>query len=249
MNKKILAILTAALVLLCAVACSDAGDEPNKDTLAPFDEETTAAETAGVTETEALTTVETKAETTVETNVEADTEDESEAPDEADPTFAEANLVVVVLSPSATVRTAPDKDDATNAVAWPSEGTKLTVTGESEQWYRITHGGETRYIRKSVVGPASALEGYTPVSDTVVVNTDSNIRSYPMVDEYTWRTTVKAGTELERVAVGAEWSIVKITIVVEDASGAETEAVKEYYISNSCIDAVTADESAAESEA
>ena len=243
MNKKILAILTAALVLLCVVSCNNSGNTDPKDTLAPFDDESTSTETQDALSTETQGTLST------ETQGNISTETETEVPDENAPTFSDVSLKVVVLSPSATVRTSPDKNDATNAVAWPTEGTELTVTGESEQWYRISHGGEDRYIRKSVVGPASALEGYTPISDTVVVNTDSNIRSFPLKDEYTWRTTVKAGTQLERVAVGAEWSIVKITITVEDESGAETQTVKEYYISNSCIDAETVAGTTAETAA
>lgn len=217
MNKKFLALLTAALVLLCTVACTNNTNTP-EETLPPF-----SGETESGTEAQG-TTAETTAETTI--------------PDEIDPTFADVSLKVVVLPERATIRNAPDKSTGSE-VAWPAEGTELTVTGESEQWYRLSYGGEVRYIRKSLVAPASALEGFTAINDTVVVNTNANIRSYPLVDSYTVRLSVKAGTELERVAVGAEWSRVKVTVTVEGESGQETQVVKEYYISNSCIDAET----------
>ena len=219
MNKKFFALLTAALVLLCTVSCNN-NSSTSKDTLAPFDGDNTAE--------------------TVVTDDKGNvvTETETSIPDEVDPTFVDVSLKVVVLPERATIRKAPDKSTGSE-IAWPAEGTELTVTGESEQWYRLSYGGEVRYIRKSLVGPASALEGFTAINDTVVVNIDSNIRSFPLKDEYTWRTTVKAGTELERVAVGAEWSRVKITVTVEGESGQETQVVKEYYISNSCIDAET----------
>ena len=219
MNKKFFALLTAALVLLCTVSCNN-NSSTSKDTLAPFDGDNTAE--------------------TVVTDDKGNvvTETETSIPDEVDPTFVDVSLKVVVLPARATIRSTPDKY-AASEVAWPAEGTELTVTGESEQWYRLSYNGEVRYIRKSLVAPASALEGFTAINDTVVVNTNANIRSYPLVDSYTARLSVKAGTELERVAVGAEWSRVKVTVTVEAESGTKTEVVKEYYISNSCIDAET----------
>ena len=219
MNKKFFALLIAALVLLCTVSCNT-NENDNPDTLAPFGSSEDTAETV----TDELG------------NVVTDTE--TEIPDEVNPTFVDKSLKVVVLPARATIRSTPDKY-AASEVAWPAEGTELTVTGESEQWYRLSYGGEVRYIRKSLVAPASGLDGFTPISDTVVVNTNANIRSYPLVDAYTARLSVAAGTELERVAVGAEWSRVKVTVTEEDESGNEVETVKEYYISNSCIDAET----------
>lgn len=225
MNKKFFALLIAALVLLCTVSCTDK-NSGNADTLAPFESDDTA-------------------ETVTDAQGNVVTETEAYVPDEVNPTFSDVSMKIVIVSPTATIRTAPDKNDASNAVAWPSERTELTVTGESEQWYRLSYGGEVRYIRKSVVAPASILEGFTDINDVVVVNTNANIRSVPLkvedktIEEYIIRFSIEQGTELERVAVGAEWSLVKVTVTVEGESGEETQVEKQYYINNSCITAKT----------
>ncbi len=214
MNKKLIALLAAALLLLSVAACSDKDDDKdnNKRPLGTLGD---------INESENNDTDETEG-------------DETSAPDELNPVFVEKSMTVVVLPERATIRNAPDKN-GDSEVAWPAEGTELTVTGESEQWYRLSYGGEVRYIRKSVVGDAALLTGFTDIADTVTVNVDSNMRSFPLVTSYTFRVSVKTGVELERVAVGAEWSIVKYTVTVETESGSEEE-VKTFYIHNTCID-------------
>ena len=216
MNKKILALAAAAVLLLCTVACADTTTDEPKETLGqPTFDETTAETTVG--------------------NGQNNTENTT--PDEINPVFVEKSLKVVVLTPGANVRSAPNMITST-IVAQPAENDELTVTGESEQWYRIVYDEEVRYIKKSIVAPASGLEGFTATSDTVVLSTNANIRSYPLVDPYTARISLPAGTKLERVAVGSEWSRVKVT-VTEKKGDEEVEVEKEYYIHNSCIEAET----------
>ena len=85
-------------------------------------------------------------------------------PSEANPTFTDVTMKVVVFASVATVRTSTVLAD-NNAVGWPSEGRVLDVTGESENWYRIEYPveGETQvcYIAKTVAADAAVLENFT----------------------------------------------------------------------------------------
>lgn len=247
MNKKLLAILTAAL-LLSATACTSTDDPATT---------TDAAETKDPEGSYIV--IDTDESGNPVTSEDPDTnEPETDGfdPSEQNPTFTDVTKEVVVISSVATVRSSTQVVD-NNAVGWPAENKVLTVTGESTNWYRITYSvnGEdtTCYIAKSVVADASVLESFVAVEggeEEVEVTVDAvNVRSYPSADsDLSIRFTLKLGDKVTRVAVNDKWSRILYQVVSEtetDTDGNALVETKEYYISNDCLQAVTADTTAA----
>ncbi len=243
MNKKLLVILCAGLLLISAVACSN-------DT--PKETETDAATGTGPVESYINIGTD-ESGNTVTSPVGPDTAAPAETefdPTEQNPTFTDAQKDIVVITAVATVRSSTQVNDATG-IGWPKEGTVLTITGESENWYRIKYNGEDAYIAKSVVDDASALEGFTPVENEQITIASGfeggavNVRSYPSTaSDKSIRGTLKDGATVTRVAVGEKWSIILFEVVSEtetDAEGNAAKVQKKYYISNDCILSETAD--------
>jgi len=132
MKKHLLIILAAGLLLLSATACNKDKDN-DKDT----DDIPDSAETTGsyfVVETD------TNGEVITSSDPAGDFD-----PSEENPTFTDTTMEIVIISYTAQVRTSTQlKGD--NTVAWPSEGTTYTVTGVSENWYRVKYQEQDCYI-------------------------------------------------------------------------------------------------------
>ncbi|MBP3667900.1 MAG: hypothetical protein J6K29_12730 [Clostridia bacterium] len=234
MNKKLLALLLAGLLVASVTACTG-GDDP-KDTTdseskKPEDNYiVVGTDDAGNDITEIPT---------------QEPADPGFDPSETNPTFVDVTKKVVVFAGVATVRTSTVLN-AENAVGWPSEGKILDVTGESDNWYRITYpvDGENKdcYIAKTVAADATALDGYTAVEEEVEINVEAvNVRSYPSTaSDLSIRGSLKKGTKVTRVAVGEKWSRILFEVVSETETDAEGNAkveIKEYYVSNDCLKA------------
>ncbi len=228
MNKKLLVMLVAALVLVSAASCGKNRGKDN-ETLPPADEETTIDSTGDYI---VVTGTDAEGNTTIET---IPVEPETDRPIETNPTFVDKTLKVVVIANRGTVRKNPDMNEDSK-IAWPAEGTELNVTGESNDWYRLSYGEGVAYITKSIVADAAGLEGFTEVNETVTVTGDVHVRSYPSADsDYSIRGSFKSGATVTRVGIGEKWSRVLFTVSVETESGDKEEVVKEYYINNNYI--------------
>ncbi|MBQ4112514.1 MAG: hypothetical protein IJD38_06935 [Clostridia bacterium] len=240
MNKKLLVLLTAALLLLSATACNQ---NPG-----------TTDESGDTQDTNdsyiVVGTDEFGSDVTSQVTTPQEPEDTQFDPTEQNPTFVDVTKKVVVFTAVATVRTSTVLAD-NNAVGWPQEGKLLDVTGESENWYRIVYSvdGEDKecYIAKTVAADASVLDTFTPCEDEEVEISEAavNVRSYPSTaSNNSIRGSLKQGTKVIRVAVSEKWSRIKYEVVSEtetDAEGKPVVEIKEYYISNDCIKAPTAD--------
>ncbi len=227
MNKKLLAILVAALVLVGATACGTNNDP--KETLPPVGGDTIVDSTGVV-----VPGTDANGSSTYET---IPVEPETSKPIEVNPTFVDKSLTVVVIAGRGTVRNQPNMTEESK-IAWPAEGTQLKVTGESADWYRLSYGESVGYITKAIVADAAALEGFTPVEETITVTGDVNVRSYPSADsDYSIRTSLKSGATVTRVGVGEKWSRIRITMTEKNEAGEDVEVVREYYINNNYIKA------------
>jgi hypothetical protein len=256
MNKKILVILTAALLLLSATACHNRPGKTNETT-----NETDGAETTGsyliVGTGDEDNTISSDNPSTKDPATETD---KLFDPTEENPVFVDVTKQVVVVSAVATVRTST-RIEENNAVGWPVEGHLLDVNGESDNWYRITYNvnGEdkTCYIAKTVTADSTVLNTFTVIEngEEVEVIVDAvNVRSYPSTaSNNSIRGSLKKGEKVIRVAVSEKWSRIKYEVVSEteaDAEGNAVVTVKEYYISNDCITVPGAEsESATDTEA
>jgi hypothetical protein len=244
MNKKLLALLLAGLLVAATTACTqpgqgdETGDKTNEGE-GNYIVIGTDAEGNDITEIP----------TTQPENPGFD-------PSETDPVFVDVTKKVVVFSAVATVRTSTVLAD-NNAVGWPSEGRELDVTGESENWYRINYtvDGETKdcYIAKTVAADAAALEGFTAVEEEVEITVEAvNVRSYPSAaSELSIRGSLKKGTKVTRVGVSENWSRIFYEIVSEtetDAEGNPKVEIKQYYVSNDCLKVVEAETEAGSAE-
>ena len=236
MNKKLLALLLAGLLVAAMTACTDKNpnDETNDSQGNPEDSYIV------------IGTDENGNDVTEIPNQEPVTD--AFDPSETNPTFVDVTKKVVVFASVATVRTSTVLAE-NNAVGWPSEGKLLDVTGESENWYRIlyTVDGEEKecYIAKTVAADAAALDGYTDVEEEVIITVDAvNVRSYPSASStLSVRGSLKKDTKVTRVAVGENWSRILYEVVSETETDAEGNAkveIKQYYVSNDCLKVVEA---------
>lgn len=234
MNKKLLALLLAGLLVAAMTACTDKNpnDETNDSQGNPEDSYIV------------IGTDENGNDVTDIPNQEPVTD--AFDPSETNPTFVDVTKKVVVFAGVATVRTSTVLAE-NNAVGWPSEGKLLDVTGESENWYRIlyTVDGEEKecYIAKTVAADAAALDGYTDVEEEVIITVDAvNVRSYPSASStLSVRGSLKKDTKVTRVAVGENWSRILYEVVSETETDAEGNAkveIKQYYVSNDCLKVV-----------
>lgn len=238
MNKKLIVLLAAALLLVSATAtaCTKPGEEdktgngtkdPNESYIVVPGTDENGSE---VTYLEVVTKE----------------PDNSFDPSEDNPTFVEVSKKVVVFTAVATVRTSTVLAE-NNAVGWPQEGKILDVTGESDNWYRINYAvnGETTtcYIAKTVAADAAILDTFTACEEEEVEITEAavNVRSYPSTaSNSSIRGSLKKGTKVIRVAVSENWSRIKYEVTSEtetDADGNAKVEIKEYYVSNDCIKA------------
>ncbi len=243
MKKKLLVLLAAGLVLVSLAACGDDETPAGDDTLAP----PVSGESSDDTAADTTVTTDNNGNTVTDPVVDTD-------PIEVNPTFVDKSMTVVVISYTGVVRNAADMTEESK-MAWPTEGTTLTVTGESNDWYRLSYGEGVAYISKAVVADAAVLSTFTAVeNEEVTLIGDVNVRSYPSADsEYSKRGALKSGTTVTRVAVSENWSRILFTVTTEVETGDPIETVKEYYIHNNYIKATeteadTANESASESE-
>jgi hypothetical protein len=236
MNKKLLALLLAGLLVASMAACTP--NKPNDDTT-----------DSGNTPEDSYIVIGTDENGNDVTEIPSqEPETDPFDPSETNPTFVDVTKKVVVFAGVATVRTSTVLAD-NNAVGWPSEGKLLDVTGESENWYRITYSvdGEDKecYIAKTVAADASALDGYTDVEEEVEIIVDAvNVRSYPSTaSNLSVRGSLKKGAKVTRVAVSEKWSRIFFEVVSETETDAEGNAkveIKQYYVSNDCLKVVEA---------
>lgn len=243
MNKKLLALLLAGLLVASMAACTNT--KPN--------DETTNSDNTPEDSYIVIGTDENGNDVTEIPSKEPETDPFD--PSETNPTFVDVTKKIVVFAGVATVRTSTVLAD-NNAVGWPSEGKLLDVTGESENWYRITYSvdGEDKecYIAKTVAADASALDGYTDVEEEVEITVDAvNVRSYPSTaSNLSVRGSLKKGAKVTRVAISEKWSRILFEVVSETETDAEGNAkveIKQYYVSNDCLKVVeTATESTTE---
>jgi hypothetical protein len=236
MNKKLLTLLLAGLLVASMAACTP--NKPNDDTT-----------DSGNTPEDSYIVIGTDENGNDVTEIPSqEPETDPFDPSETNPTFVDVTKKVVVFAGVATVRTSTVLAD-NNAVGWPSEGKLLDVTGESENWYRITYSvdGEDKecYIAKTVAADASALDGYTDVEEEVEIIVDAvNVRSYPSTaSNLSVRGSLKKGAKVTRVAVSEKWSRIFFEVVSETETDAEGNAkveIKQYYVSNDCLKVVEA---------
>jgi hypothetical protein len=236
MNKKLLTLLLAGLLVASMAACTP--NKPNDDTT-----------DSGNTPEDSYIVIGTDENGNDVTEIPSqEPETDPFDPSETNPTFVDVTKKVVVFAGVATVRTSTVLAD-NNAVGWPSEGKLLDVTGESENWYRITYSvdGEDKecYIAKTVAADASALDGYTDVEEEVEIIVDAvNVRSYPSTaSNLSVRGSLKKGAKVTRVAVSEKWSRIFFEVVSETETDAEGNAkveIKHYYVSNDCLKVVEA---------
>ena len=249
MNKKLLIILTAALLLLSATACNNT----------PGGDETTGSETKDPEGSYIVVgTDESGNPVTQEPAEPSETETEFD-PTEANPTFTDVTMQVVIFTNAAKIRTSTELLD-NNIVGWPSEGKVLNVTGESANWYRITYpvNGEdqTCYVAKTVVADAAVLDAFTAIEngeEVEVIVAAVNVRSDPSADSTaSIRGTLAEGTKVTRVAVSENWSRILYEVVSEtetDENGEAKVEYKQYYVSNDCLKVVGATETVEETVA
>lgn len=246
MNKKLFAILTAALLLLSATACNGNSEDVTTGSADTKDPEGSYI-VVGTDESGNPVTSITPGTTEPDT--------EGFDPTEDNPVFTDVTMKVVVVSSVATVRSTTQVVE-NNAVGWPSEGKLLDVTGESANWFRITYNvnGEDQvcFIAKTVAADASVLDSFTVLEnqEEVEIAVDAvNIRSYPSTDTtLSIRGSLKMGDKVFRVAVNDKWSRILYEVVSEtetDAEGNPKKEIMQYYVSNDCLKVPAAETTAA----
>ncbi len=240
MKKKLLVILAASLLLLSAAACSKKNPEQPDDSADTKDPNESYIVIYGTDENGNTVTH--------HEPVTKEPETEEFDPTEENPTFTDISKKIVVFANAATVRSATVVAE-NNVVGWPTENTVLDVTGESENWYRITYNEQTCYIAKAVAGgdPAT-LDAFTAIEggeEVVVTASAVNVRSYPTsLSDYTKRGTLAKDTVVTRVAISENWSRILYEVKSEtetDADGNPKVEIKQYYVSNDYIAPVNAE--------
>ncbi len=232
MKKKLLVLTLAAVLLMSAAACGDGSDENETGTGTPSIPVGTGEADLG-----------TDANGDPVTNAPETT---TPAPDvdnvtEENPTFTETNKKVYIWYGSAFIRSATKLVDG-NQIGSFSEGDIVTVTGESENWYRIKYEDKDAYIAKSVAGDYDVIENMTAVdNEEIEVTADSlRVRSYPSTDggDNTVRGSLVKGDKVTRVAKGETWSCILYTVESETettADGNPVKEVKKYFVHNDYI--------------
>ena len=234
MKKNLLIILAAGLLLLSATACNKDKEDDNETKGTPD-----AAETTG-----SYFVVET--DTNGEPVTSADPDGDFD-PSEDAPTFTDTTMEIVIISYTAQVRTST-KLTENNTVAWPAGGTVYTVTGVSENWYRVKYNDQDCYIAKTVAADAAVLSTFTAIEGgemMEVINADTlNVRSYPSADsDKSIRGQIYRGDQVKRLAANDSWSLIEVELPSEDpdetnADGTPMKVTKQVYVKSSYLQAV-----------
>lgn len=245
MKKNLLIILAAGLILLSATAC-------NKD-----NEEDT--ETKGTTDNAETTSSYLVVET--DTNGEVITSDDPKEdfdPSEEAPVFVDTTMEIVIISYTAQVRTST-QIVSNNTVAWPSEGTTYTVTGVSDNWYRVNYNDQTCYIAKTVAADAALLDTFTTIEGgemVEVVDAETlNVRSYPSADSVnSIRGQIRRGDQVKRLAFNDTWSLIEVELPSEkpeetNADGTPLKVTKRVYVNSKYLSAITEETTEADTDA
>ena len=224
--KKLATLIALILVLtsvLVLASCRMGGND-GKDTSTPPATDGTTTPPSDITTPADTTTPEPQDTTTPEPQ-------DTTTPPPADTTtpvapedivWTDANVTIYVSLNNAWIRKSPDMLE-TSKHATLKFGDALECSATSENWYKVTYGGETCYIAASCV-TTDNLSGndFESVNDKVYVSVDSAwLRQGPSTDTEALSSTVK-GAELTRVAKSSTWS----KVVIEGET---------YYISNSVI--------------
>ena len=228
MKKKILVLTLAAMLVLSAAACGESEGENETGTGTPGIPVGTGDVATGELGTGNSTSDEETAAPVIDIT-------------EEEPTFTEINKKVYVWYNSAFVRSSTKMADD-NKIGSYSEGDIVTVTGESENWYRVKYEDKDAYIAKSVAGDYDVIEKMTAVdNEEVEVTADSlRVRSYPSTEggDYTVRGSLVKGDKVTRVAKGESWSCILYTVESETettADGTPVKEVKKYFVHNDYI--------------
>ncbi len=136
--------------------------------------------------------------------------------------WTDTNVTVYISLNNAWIRKSPDMLE-TSKHATLKFGDALECIATSENWYKVTYGGETCYVAASCVTTDNLSENdFEAVNDKVYVTvTSAWLRQGPSTNTEALSYALK-GAELTRVAKSSTWS----KVVVEE---------KTYYISNSVI--------------
>jgi hypothetical protein len=235
MNKRVLAVLFAGLVLASAVACTKVPSE-------------TVTETVGETVPNNPNYV-IDASTTADKGSVA-TSSVSDETLEADPVFSDVSMTLYVYVANGNIRSKTETALTDAAICgYVQEGDTLAATGESMEWYRVLYNEKTCYIRKSIVCDNALIDAFTDVKEQITVSSNVNVRSLPKVIETSGtdlsiRGTLKKGTTVTRTGVGKNWSRILYSYTYTDKDGKSVTEDREYYISNDCIaDTATSTES------
>ncbi|WP_124728092.1 SH3 domain-containing protein [Staphylospora marina] len=121
--------------------------------------------------------------------------------------FKQASGMIEITASIANVRS--DASLSAPIVQKASKGTKLTLTGENSEWFRVRLAtGYTAYVHKTV---AQSLKAAPPATKKVTVFVNlANIRSAPS-QSATIIMRVAKGTTIEKVGTNGEWHIVKLS--------------------------------------
>lgn len=232
MKKKLLVLTLAAVLLMSAAACGDGSGENETGTGTP-------GIPVGTGEVDLGTDADGNPVTGApETPTSAPVVDNVT---EENPTFAEISKKVYIWYGSAFVRSGTKIADD-NKIGSFSEGDIVTVTAESENWYRIKYEDKDAYIAKSVAGDYDVIEKMVAVdNEEVEVTAESlRVRSYPSTDggDNTVRGSLVKGDKVTRVAKGETWSCILYTVESETettADGNPVKEVKKYFVHNDYI--------------
>ncbi len=213
-------VLTSVLVL---ASCRMGGND-GKDTSTPPADTTTPAPVIpdDSTTPEDTTTEPWGPGTTIPEDTTTPPPEETTPIAPEDIVWTDANVTVYISLNNAWIRKSPDMLE-TSKHATLKFGDSLECIATSENWYKVTYGGETCYIAASCV-TTDNLSGndFEAVNDKVYVTvTSAWLRQGPSTNTEALSYALK-GAELTRIAKSSTWS----KVVVEE---------KTYYISNSVI--------------
>jgi len=224
--KKLATLIALILVLtsvLVLASCRMGGND-GKDTSTPPADTTTPAPVIpdDTTPPEDTTTEPWGPGTTVPEDTTTPTPEETTPVAPEDIVWTDANVTVYISLNNAWIRKSPDMLE-TSKHATLKFGDALECIATSENWYKVTYGGETCYVAASCVTTDNLSENdFEAVNDKVYVTvTSAWLRQGPSTNTEALSYALK-GAELTRVAKSSTWS----KVVVEE---------KTYYISNSVI--------------
>lgn len=224
--KKLATLIALILVLtsvLVLASCRMGGND-GKDTSTPPVDTTTPAPVIpdDSTTPEDTTTEPWGPGTTVPEDTTTPPAEETTPIAPEDIVWTDANVTVYISLNNAWIRKSPDMLE-TSKHATLKFGDALECIATSENWYKVTYGGETCYVAASCVTTDNLSENdFEAVNDKVYVTvTSAWLRQGPSTNTEALSYALK-DAELTRVAKSSTWS----KVVVDE---------KTYYISNSVI--------------